>query len=279
MHILCLGASFTGRYLAANFPQIELSFFSRSSSDTNSGLHMIDIEQSYKVQYDVILDTVPAILDLDGKYKLPYADPVHRLQQAQPELAYIHISSTSVLPGARATAREIKYLPHLDESQDFEPDSERGRLRLGLEKNVQAEFSNVYILRAAGIYGPGRSLIDKYLDGDKNSMPACERVVSRIHVHDLCRMVIALSRAHKTRNFPAKIIHAVDTQPVQNSEIFKYLEEEYAFELPKCFHERLPAGRPIISVYRDQLIPNLRFPDYRSGLADCLARRSRIAQL
>ncbi|MCB1309783.1 MAG: hypothetical protein KDK30_16450, partial [Leptospiraceae bacterium] len=108
--------------------------------------------------------------------------------------------------------------------------------------------------------------------GDFSRAAIGNRVVSRIHVHDLARLCVAvadLARA-EPHNAP-RLVHAVDGHSVGQREVFNWLEARYDLKIPGDWRSQPYVGRHIRSRFLDQLLPTgLQYPDYRSGFADCL---------
>ncbi len=269
MHILCLGNSYTGRYLAQNFPDCRVSFLSRDAAAlAKSGLRAAEPERDC---YDVILDTVPAVLRGRELY-LPYESLLSDIGLLQKP--YIHISSTSVLGHTEIRARSLSGLPLLMESDEPRPDSERARLRLALEQKVEACHPKRTILRAAGIYGPGRNLVLSLMQDDSRRSRDPALVVNRIHVEDLCRLLLQVA-ARQTRGQPLPpIILAADGRTASNYEVFQWLRQEFpALSLPLDAMPRpkYVMGKVIRSLFLEELLGLLRFPDYRAGFRHCLS--------
>jgi len=187
LRILVLGASYTGRFLAANFPEHLVRFASRDSAKLASLNLIADSEDNY----DLILDTVPAIKSENG-IALPYLDLCRR----HPEAILVHISSTSVFAEKFTTAHPAD-LPVFDETAEASPQTNRGLLRLELEGAIRAHFPEAFVLRAGGIYGPGRCIAIQFQKKDFRRADSGNRVVSRIHVYDLCALALALAKKRK----------------------------------------------------------------------------------
>ncbi|MFO0745710.1 MAG: NAD-dependent epimerase/dehydratase family protein [Myxococcota bacterium] len=113
-----------------------------------------------------------------------------RLVDALAELpieAAVYISSTSVY-GDKDGQRTV-------ESDAVAPDSPKGRARVLAEDVWRGARFPTAVLRPAGIYGPGRSLLHRMAAGKYRLVDGGRAVTNRIHVADLASLVVrALER-------------------------------------------------------------------------------------
>jgi nucleoside-diphosphate-sugar epimerase len=91
----------------------------------------------------------------------------------------VYVSSTGVYPPARGEV--------VDESWPVAPDSATGRARAAAEAALPRD---AIVLRAAGIYGPGRGLLERIRAGTYRIVGDGSAHVSRIHVIDLVDAII-----------------------------------------------------------------------------------------
>lgn len=248
MKILVAGASYTGRFLAAHFKEHEVHFLSRSDVKAE-GL------RPYKEgeDYDLVVDTVPAL-----ETGLPYTGPFNKARRL------IHISSTSVLP-EDFQADASTDLPVFDETTPPAPGHERGARRLALENLIRKEYPEACAIRCGGIYGPDRGLVQQFMRGDFSRAETRNRMVSRIHVYDLCQLILACAR-----DSAPPLVHGVDLQPSLNAEVFSYLEGELGISIPGTWRTEKPSGRAVRSLFAGRLIA-WRYPTFREGFADAIA--------
>jgi len=118
----------------------------------------------------------------------PGADPAAEIANltalASGAAKLIYVSSTGVYaPGGGAW---------VDESWPLEPTTTTGRARLVAERALPA---TAIALRAAGIYGPGRGLVDRLRAGTYRIVGDGSAHVSRIHVDDLVAIILAAARS------------------------------------------------------------------------------------
>ncbi len=275
MNILCLGASFTGRYLWRNFSDRHRVFFlsRRSQQLAEAGLAAFSASEWHRValhqRIDAVLDTVPAIAASDSGEDIaepPYLREVGQVFGFNPSARLIHVGSTSVYPSHLKESD----LPGLDEDTAARSGKRGGKRRLLLEQRWMREYPDLRVIRSAGIYGPGRCLALRFKQGDFRRAAEGNRVVSRIHVHDLCRLILALAEAAPQKPAPT-LVHAVDESPVPNREVFEFLEEMLGIQVPGNWRQEPPRGRKIVSLHAKQLLGGTyRHPSYRQGFAACL---------
>lgn len=179
---------------------------------------------------------------------------------AAARLAYV--SSTAVYGGA--TGR-------VDAETPVDASDERARARLEAEGVWRARGAT--LLRAAGIYGPGRGLHLRLARGDLR-VPGGDNVVSRVHVDDLA----AAALAALDRPLAGEAFVVADALAVPQREVIEWLAARMGLPVP-------PAARPEDvgpSLRHDRAIDasatwralglSLRFPTWREGFEDCLAR-------
>ncbi|MEO8684097.1 MAG: SDR family oxidoreductase [Devosia sp.] len=137
------------------------------------------------------------------------------------------------------------------------------------------------ILRLAGIYGPGRSTFDKLADGTSRRIVKPGQVFNRIHVADIGRVtaLAAVERLDGTFNL-------ADDEPAPPQDVIAHAAAMLGVtpppELPFETAELTPMQRSFYAdnkrvsnaAIKSALGIDLLFPNYRDGLADCLARRS-----
>ena len=181
-----------------------------------------------------------------------------------------YVSATSVYP---------------DKPQGFcyedtppEPATARGRARLAAEKRW-LRIQRTEIFRAAGIYGPGRSPFEGLRDGTARIIEHEGQVFNRIHVDDICRIIIAAMAQPRC----GRIINLADEKPAPQGDVVRCaarmigvdppepqsLEDANLSEMARSFY--LSRRRVGSHVIKPELGLNLVYPDYESGLAAILA--------
>ena len=113
----------------------------------------------------------------------------------------------------------------IDETAPVRPTSERS-LRRALAERAWIAFGEetghrVDIFRLAGIYGPGRSVIDNLLSGTARRIVKPGKVFNRIHVDDIAR-VLAAAIDKRTEH---RIFNVSDDEPAAPADVIAYAAE------------------------------------------------------
>jgi nucleoside-diphosphate-sugar epimerase len=174
----------------------------------------------------------------------------------------------------------------VDEATLPQPNSARTEARVEAEQ-AWLEFSKetgvpVQIFRLAGIYGPGRSVFDKFRSGRARRIKKDGQVFSRIHVEDIASVL----EASIARPRAGAIYNVADDEPAAPGEVVAYAAEligvapppEVAFAeadltpMARSFYE---GSRRIANArIKSELGVQLRYPTYREGLASLLAEHT-----
>jgi nucleoside-diphosphate-sugar epimerase len=169
----------------------------------------------------------------------------------------------------------------VDEKTPVNPSSNRGRLRVNAE-NTWASIHNLplHIFRLAGIYGAGRSPLDKIRSGKAQLISKPGQFFSRIHVEDIAR-VLQASIEMPNRG---SIYNVCDDMPAAPDEVLTYAAKLLNYpEPPSIGFEEAVLSPMAKSFYSDNkrvknhLIKNefnlaLKFPNFKAGL-DALVNR------
>jgi nucleoside-diphosphate-sugar epimerase len=174
----------------------------------------------------------------------------------------------------------------VDESTTAIPATESGEICLAAERELwswrsgQSSDASAVVLRLAGIYGPGRMLARA--DSLRAGQPMTGRGdawLNLIHGDDAASFAIAaLAKGVDLLEYVG-----VDAEPVRRSDFYGHLATLLNAPVPTFTGVVEPGGRGsesginkrcANSVTRDELGVELKFPTYREGLADALARRT-----
>ena len=152
-----------------------------------------------------------------------------------------------------------------------------GQVRLEFERGLRQSGLPVRVLRIAGIYGPGRTVLTSMHRGMLlfEGGPA----TSRVHVEDLARLLVALLQP----GTPPLTV-ACDELPTPTLEVARFaceqaklhppdvltLEQAQAHLSPQALEMRL-GGRRCRSLVRKHLIGDLTYPTYKEGLIASLS--------
>lgn len=169
----------------------------------------------------------------------------------------------------------------VDEDTGLTPSTRRGQWRVMAE----AEWQKVpdlplHIFRLAGIYGPGRGPFAKVRAGTARRIIKPGQVFSRIHVEDIAQ-VLAASIA---RPDPGAVYNLCDDDPAPPQDVIGHAAELLGLPLPPeedfATADMTPMARSFYAeskrVRNDKIKSDLgvrlKYPTYREGLADLLAR-------
>ncbi|MFQ5985657.1 MAG: SDR family oxidoreductase [Alphaproteobacteria bacterium] len=233
--------------------------------------------------------------------KRPLADPgralagtTHLLSSVPPDEAGDpvldrHLSDITAL----ATLKWVGYLSTtavygdhrggwVDEETPLAPSGERGRRRKAAEARWlnlwQAQGLPAHVFRLAGIYGPGRSVLDAIRAGTAKRIAKPGQVFSRIHVDD----IVATVRASMARPNGGRAYNVCDDRPVPPEEVVRFgcallgveppplvpLEEAKLTPTARSFYadnKRVRNDR-----IKEELGLRLKHPDYAAGLTAVL---------
>ena len=166
----------------------------------------------------------------------------------------------------------------VDETSELRPNGERGRRRLAAEAGWQALWRErhvpVHIFRLAGIYGPGRSVLDVLARGTARRIAKEGQVFSRIHVEDLAAALEASMRKPR----PGALYNVCDDLPAAPEEVVAFgaallglappplvpFAAAELSEMAKSFYD--DNKRVSNRLIKEELGFSLAYPDYRSGL-------------
>ena len=171
----------------------------------------------------------------------------------------------------------------VDEATPPAPSGETGRRRLAaetswLELGREHELP-VHVFRLAGIYGPGRSALDRVRAGTARRIVKSGHVLSRIHVGDIAAVLMA----SMGRPRPGAIYNLCDDRPASGADVTAFAAEllgvEPPPEIPFDAAQVSPEARRFFADHRrvrndlikTELGISLRYPDYSVGLRAIIA--------
>lgn len=190
---------------------------------------------------------------------------------ALPDLRWLGYLSSTAVYGDHGGA-------WVDEATPPAPSSETGRRRLAAEESWlalwRARGIPVHVFRLAGIYGPGRSALDRVRAGTARRIVKSGHVLSRIHVDD----ITAVLAASMARPRPGAIYNLSDERPASSAEVTAFAAKLLCAEPPSEIPYNVDEVSPEVSRFfadhrrvRNNLIKtelgvSLRYPDYVIGL-------------
>ncbi len=198
------------------------------------------------------------------------------------ELVWVGYLSTTGVYGDRGGA-------WVDEATPAAPGLERAVRRVAAEEAWLTMHERyglpVHILRLAGIYGPGRGVLEQVRRGRARRVVKPGQVFSRIHVDDIVRVL----RASMARPRPGAVYNVCDDEPEAPDKVVEYAcgllgvapPAPVAFEdadLPDMARSFYADNKRVRNDrIKDELDVALRHPDYRSGMAADLAASRRTS--
>lgn len=153
---------------------------------------------------------------------------------------------------------------------------DRSKWRLLAEQQWQEMDFPVKVYRLSGIYGPGRSAIDRILTGTVQIIDKPGHFFNRIHVDDICRVLMA------SLDSPYNLFNLADDHPSNLGDVYRY-----AFELldkipPASIPFEQATLSPMLQEFysenkrinnariKEILTEDLLYPSYKEGLQQCL---------
>ncbi len=160
------------------------------------------------------------------------------------------------------------------EWSEVSPDSPRGERRVKAERQWLESGGPAHVFRLPGIYGPGRSALERLEEGKARRIIKPGQVFSRVHVDDIASCLLASMK----RPNPGRAYHPCDDEPAPPQDVIEYaarlLEKPIPPDVPFESADLSPMAR---SFYAEcKRVSNARtkselgwyptFADYRDGL-------------
>ncbi len=218
----------------------------------------------------VVFTPVPAARTVEA-YTRSYLEVakelVSRLKVQAPQLKrFIYVSSSAVSGGGEGE--------WIDESTEVAPNRPTSQVLADTERALLDSGLPVTILRASGIYGPGRNhLINQVRDASAR-VPLESHWTNRIHRDDLAQAIVHSAALDETGT---QIYMVTDNEPAQIGEIYTFLAQQLSLPVPPQATE--PAVRRAANrrIRNDKLLATeftLQFPGFREGYTSVLAGES-----
>jgi nucleoside-diphosphate-sugar epimerase len=207
-----------------------------------------------------------------------YGDPSFRFHADDlihiPTLEWIGYLSTTGVYGDRGG-------DWVDEKSLVQPTSKRGWRRVRAEQQWLELFEKyelpVHIFRLAGIYGPGRSVLDSVRSGMARRINKPGHAFSRIHVEDIVQtLMTSMKKPHS-----GAIYNLADDYPAPSHEVIAYACEMLGEPLPPLLDYASADLAPITTSFyadnkrvrndriKDDLGILLKYPTFHEGLLAC----------
>ena len=264
MKLTIIGNGYTAQFLAKDALRYgyEVSIITRNISNPKKNIHYLNFYDTKNVEKKLtnenIISTVP--FNEEG------LDPVLKEYSKSISLnnnIVIYYSATSIYGSGI-----------VDEDTLPSPKYKRGLTRLSCEKNWVKTNSLTSIFRIAGIYGPNRHPMIKYLQGDNKIIVKDDYVSNRIHVEDLSLLTLQFLK----NNCKEKILNISDQKKVSNYDAIKFVcnelnlvepkvikyDPEKVSKMLKSFYE---VNRTVKSkIINHKISYKFKYPDYKFAL-------------
>jgi nucleoside-diphosphate-sugar epimerase len=279
-----LGCGFTGtevarRAVAAGYRVVATT----RQPERREALERLGIE--HRVLPILASDLVHSLVEASTHVLVAFAPDGRTDSEIAPALAaaehVVYVSTTGVYGARRG---------HIDEATPVDPTEPRAAERLAAEHCYRSAAAT--IVRAAGIYGPGRGLHRRLRSGTFRIPGDGSNIVSRIHVADLARMILGVFRCARAKNVDhrssqpgaglreveprGEVFVAADDAPVPQMEVIAWLCGRMELPVPA----RVPIDEAPATLRHDRAIDNRRikswtglsllYPSYREGFEACL---------
>ncbi|MGD6979287.1 MULTISPECIES: sugar nucleotide-binding protein [Citricoccus] len=208
---------------------------------------------------DAMVITLPPGTQDPGGQPDGYRASLQHLAAALPRVPrrVVFVSSTRVFEGY--TDGRV-----LTEADAPAPVTERGGTLLDGEL-LASDLFGAHVVRPAGIYGPGRTmLVRKVIEG---APVQYARRTNRIHEADLVRTLEALLLAAD----PPRLLHAVDQGPVPLGEVVTYIARQLGLPAPPRADPEVTSGTILSGARLLGLLGALTYPTFETGYAHLIA--------
>jgi nucleoside-diphosphate-sugar epimerase len=282
MRVLIIGCGYVGLPLGAELVRLGHEVFGLTRSGgadaalRQRGLRPVaaDITRQadlagLPLPFDWVVNTVSSGQGGLEEYRRIYLEGARNLLQwleAAPPKKLVCTGSTSVY--GQTDGSPVK------ESSPTEPANELGEVLLAAEalwlEAARAKKVPAIVLRAAGIYGPGRGhLFQQFLKGEARIPGRGQRLLNMIHRDDLAAAIMAALKSGR----PGEIYNACDDEPVKQIHFFRWLCETLGRNMPSFVSEEEagPRKRALTNKkvsnrkLRMELGCALRYPTFRQG--------------
>jgi len=222
---------------------------------------------------DAVLDSIPLLRDRLG-IQAGQTDWVPALARKLSATKWIgYLSATSVYGDANGA--------WVNEDDLCHPSSQRGRQRLMAEQTWLTSGLATEVFRLAGIYGPGRNILDRLRAGHYQAVQwQPPHYSSRIHVDDIvCALLAAMQQPRAGR-----IMNLADDLPLPHADYVCALASMIGAPTPQLLSERegeTELSAMALEFFRDnkrvsnrllhrELLSELSYPDFKSGIRHVL---------
>ena len=278
MRLVIFGFGYTGTALAAlaAAESIPVTLVTRQANATTApGVALASFDNPGAALADATHLVATAAPDEEG-------DPVLARHAAAiaaaPALRWVGYLSTTGVYGDRGGG-------WVDEATEPAPSSARGQRRVAAERAWVAARSDaaVDLFRLAGIYGPGRSVLDDIRAGRARRVDKPGHLFGRIHRDDIAGAMLAAIRQDRPPG--PRVLNGADDVPAASADVIAEAARLLGREPPPLipFAEAEPAMSPMARSFwadnrrvrseatQQALGRRWTYPSYREGLRAILA--------
>lgn len=285
MNVLLVGCGYVGMRLGADLAAAGHAVYGLRRSRTAeaemeaAGIRMVqgDITDASSLRaipegIDWVVNLVSSTRGGAAEYERVYVEGTRNLLEQVERRSlrkYVQVSSTSVYGQTDGS--------WVDEQSPTEPASATSRLLVQAEEWLRRQSADwpVVILRAAGIYGPGRGhLFQQFLRGDARRHGEGRRFLNMIHLADLASGI----KAALEEGAAGETYNITDDLPVTEHEFLAWLAGELGRPLPPTVSEERLSERK--RGYTNKRVSNAKakqglrwqpsFATYREGYAEAV---------
>lgn len=165
----------------------------------------------------------------------------------------------------------------VDEDAPAEASSATAQVLLQSEALLEALPWPATVLRFAGIYGPGRLRLLRWVESGREVQAAPPAWTNRIHVED-CAGLLAFFFEQQCKGINlASLYIGVDDEPAPQHEVLDWLADH--MQLPRVAHVFRPgaaSNKRLCNRRISALGYQMQFPDYRAGYAAVMGQPDEI---
>jgi len=229
----------------------------------------LELPDELLASIDIVLDSIPLVRGESGMHA-GQVEWLPKLVGHLPRIRWAGYLSTTGVYGDAGGA-------WVDESFPCRPGSVRGTERLRAESAWLTSGLPAEIFRIAGIYGPGRNVIERLKTGGYRAVQwDPPHYSSRIHVDDIVSALMAAMRSPGS----GRIVNLADDMPLPHADYVCAVARMMGAEAPEILSEaegEAQLSSAMLDFFRDnkrisnqllhrELLPELKYPDFRSGM-------------
>lgn len=250
----------------------------RRSAFTLPGVHPLcgDVADPASLRFPAGLDHVFIILSPgeagEDAYRRVYLEGTRNVLAA---LAGQHIRRLFLVSSTSVYAQEDGSL--VDEDSPAAGTSASARVLLDMEAEVLRSGWPATVVRFAGIYGPGRLRLLRWVESGRPVQAEPPQWTNRIHLEDCAGLLVFLFEQAIAGTILASVYIGVDDCPAPQHEVLDWLADVQG--LPRVAREFRPgagSNKRLVNRRISALGYRLRFPGYRDGYGAVMGLADKI---